>query len=115
MYNEGLKYFTINAYRSMLSSTVPIIDGCKVGEHPLVCRLLKGIFNSRPPVRSLFPTWEIDVVLDHVRSWDHPSRLSLADLIKKTVFLLAIVSAKRVASLNNFSHYMLTKKTTREQ
>ena len=87
----------------MLSSTLLIVDGCKVGEHPLVCHLMKEIFNSRLPVRSLFPSWEIYIVLDHVRAWDHPSRLSLGDLTKKTVFLLAIVLVKRVAFLNNFS------------
>ena len=87
----------------MLSGTLPSVDGCKIGEHLLVSWLMKGFFNSRPLVRSLFPSWEVDIVLNHLKSWDHPSELGLRDLTKKTVFLMALVSAKRVASLANFS------------
>ena len=31
-----------------LSSTLPSIDGIPVGQHPLVIRFLKGVFESRP-------------------------------------------------------------------
>ena len=98
-----MKYSTINSHCSTLSGTLPPVGGFKIGEHPLVSRLLKGIFNVRPPVKSLFPSWEVDIVLEHLKTWSHPSKLGLSDLTKKTVFLMALVSAKRIASLANFS------------
>ena len=103
LFNEGLQWRTIGFHHSTLSGTFPLIDGFNIGEHPLVSCLLKGIFNARPPKKNLFPSWEVDVVLQHLKSWEHPSTLNLRDLAKKTVFLLALVSAKRVASLANLS------------
>lgn len=49
-FEAGLEYRTLNVYHSALSATHPQIEGYNVGEHPLVVQLLKGIFNSRPPV-----------------------------------------------------------------
>lgn len=43
-------YRTLNVYRLATSMTHPRIDSTRVGEHPLVTQLLKGIFNSRPPL-----------------------------------------------------------------
>ena len=41
--------------------------------------------------------------MEHLKSWGHPSDLGLSDLTKKTLFLLVLVSAKRVASIVNLS------------
>lgn len=41
----GKGYNSINCYRSALSSVLPPIDGFDVGRHPLVCRILKGVFS----------------------------------------------------------------------
>ena len=57
LYNEGLKYNSINFHHSTLSGTLPPIQGFNVGEHPLVSCLLKGVFNCRPPKAKLFPSW----------------------------------------------------------
>ena len=48
--NEGKAYRTINVARSMLSSTLDKIDGCDVGKHPLIVRLMRGAYNKKPPV-----------------------------------------------------------------
>ncbi|KAK2553629.1 Gag-Pol polyprotein [Acropora cervicornis] len=42
-------YSTINSYRSALSSMLLPVDGYSVGEHPIIARLLKGMFHIRPP------------------------------------------------------------------
>ena len=39
----------INSYCSAISMTHAAIDGVVVGKHPLVSRLMKGIYNQRPP------------------------------------------------------------------
>ena len=43
---DSLRYRSLNAYRSAISSTHEKLDGVCVGEHPLVSRVLKGAFNS---------------------------------------------------------------------
>ena len=54
LFEKGRKYRTINCARSMLSSTLLPIDGFPVGKHPMVTRLMKGVFNKRPPTKLLF-------------------------------------------------------------
>ncbi len=49
---NGKAYRTVNVYRSMLSSTLGKLDGVKIGMHPLVVRLLKGIDNHVPQPRN---------------------------------------------------------------
>ncbi|CAC5420875.1 unnamed protein product [Mytilus coruscus] len=49
LYTSGLQYRTIAGYRSMLSSLLPPIDNVPIGQHPYIIRLLRGVFNSRPP------------------------------------------------------------------
>jgi hypothetical protein len=46
---EGLQYRTITGYKSMLSSVMSPIENFPVGQHPYITRLIKGVFNSRPP------------------------------------------------------------------
>jgi len=43
------QYRTINTIRSAISMTHEHIDGVAVGQHPLVTRFFRGMFNSRPP------------------------------------------------------------------
>ncbi|XP_045133117.1 uncharacterized protein LOC123517184 [Portunus trituberculatus] len=41
-------YECINTARAALSSLEIVVDGRRAGDHPLVVRLLKGVFNLRP-------------------------------------------------------------------
>ncbi len=63
LFEKGLLYSTINGYRSMLSSVLPPIDKFPIGQHPAIIRLLRGVFNERPPTRKLIPTWDLPLVL----------------------------------------------------
>ena len=69
LYDSGAQYRTINLHRSALSSTLRPIEGFCVGQHPLVCRLLKGVYNMRPPRPKLCPSWSIKKVLDTLKEW----------------------------------------------
>ena len=66
---RGLQYQSINVHRSALSMTLKPIEGFSVGQHPLVCWLLKGIFNSRPPRQKVCPSWSVQAVLQHLAMW----------------------------------------------
>ena len=68
LFETGLKYRTIAGYRSMLSLVLSPIEKFPVGQHPYIIRLLKGVFNSRPPVRKLLPEWDLPLVLDMLKT-----------------------------------------------
>jgi len=47
-YANGLSYSGINTARSALSTVIFLPDGGSFGNHPLVSRFLRGVFESRP-------------------------------------------------------------------
>ena len=103
LYKLGFMYRSVNVHRSALSSTLKPIEGFPVGQHPVVKRLMKGIFNSRPPIKTLCSTWYVSKVLKMLKDWSPASSLSLQCLTLKTVMLLALATAKRCSSLTLLS------------
>ena len=67
-FEEGKAFRTLNVYRSSLSALLPEIDGYKVGSHPLISQLLKGIFNLRSPAPKYFHTWNVSTMLGFIKS-----------------------------------------------
>ena len=49
LHSQGYQTSSLNAYRSAISSVHDKVDDVEVGKHPLVARLLKGAFQTRPP------------------------------------------------------------------
>ena len=70
-----------------------------MGQHPLVCRLLRACFKIRPPRQRLFPEWNVQKVLTFLESWSPIADLNLKQITLKTAFLLALVSFKRPADI----------------
>ena len=108
LFGNGLKYRTILLHRSVLSATLPTFDGFSIGNHPLVSRLVKGVFQKRPPSRRIFQPWNVGDVLNVFRAWTSP--LTLQQLQRKAAFLLAIASSRRPSELSSlrFSANYLT-------
>ena len=51
-YGQGRQYWTVAGYRSV-SQTLPPVEGLLVGQHPLVCRLLRGDIQPATPSPAL--------------------------------------------------------------
>lgn len=67
-FEDGRQYRTINTVRSAISMTHEEVDGVHVGQHPLVSRFLKGVFNSRPLCPKYTFTWDVDTVLFYLNN-----------------------------------------------
>ena len=65
-FHEGKEYRTVNVYRSALSAVLPPIDGHKAGSHPLVCQLLKVVFQLRPPQPRYATMWQALKVVQYI-------------------------------------------------
>ena len=74
-----------------------------MGQHPLVCNLLAGIINERPPQPRYQQMWDVNLVLTHLQS-SKPDNLSLSDkdLTEKLAMLLALTSAGSSSELDSF-------------
>ncbi|HLP81006.1 MAG TPA: hypothetical protein VK141_03305 [Nitrosomonas sp.] len=68
LFENGKAYRTIGVHRSCLSSILPKIDGEDVGNHPLVRKLLKAIYNRIPPHPKYKSFWDVNAVLLQVKS-----------------------------------------------
>ena len=66
LFKEGYQYSSINSYRSAISLVHEKVEGNNVGQHPLVTRLLKGIFHDRPPLPRYSGTWNVQNVLNYL-------------------------------------------------
>ncbi len=100
--NEGKAYRSINVYRSMLSSTLKTIDGFDVGKHPMVMKVMQGIYNVKPPAPKYNNFWDVNEVLKFL-DWQANSETPFAKLSSKTVMLLALTSLCRVSELASIS------------
>ena len=99
LFHQGYKYRSLNSYRSAISSVHEKIDGEVVGKHPLVCRLLKGAFNERPPRPKYENVWNVDLVLELFKKQGPTNSLSLQDLTVKTAMLFALTRPCQGADL----------------
>ena len=68
-------------------------------QHPLITRLIKGVFHSRPPLPRYTHTWDVQTVLDFLRSLGDNKELSLKHLSWKVTMLLALSRPPRSANL----------------
>lgn len=55
------------------------MHGYDVGQHPLVTRLFKGVFNDRPPLPKYSNTWDVRIVLYYLQSRGDNEGLSLTN------------------------------------
>ena len=102
-FQEGLQYRTINTYRSAISMTHDSIDGCLIGQHPTVSRMMKGIFQSRPPLPRYQVTWPVATVTAYLRQQSGNKELTLPLLTKRLAMLLALSTAGRSSDLHAFN------------
>ncbi|XP_077349244.1 uncharacterized protein LOC143997483 [Lithobates pipiens] len=76
-----------------------------VASDPLVIRFFRALKRSRPAPVKVFPRWDLSVVLQSLTKgpFEPLVEASLRFLTLKTVFLIAIVSARRISELNALS------------
>ena len=81
----------------MLSSILPRVEGFPIEQHPLIIRLLNGIFYERPPLKKLVPEWDLCLVLGCMRKppFEPLKDASLKHVTWKTCFLVAITTFRR--------------------
>ena len=102
LYECGVGYSFINTARSALSSILMLPVNVSFGSHPLVSRLLKGVFELRPSFPKYQDTWDISVVLKLFENWNL-DKITLKDLSLKLTMLLAITTSQRIQTLKVLS------------
>ena len=63
--SQRLGYSAMASTRSVLS-TIITLDGYKLGDHPLVSKILTGLFNHKSVLPRFVETWDPQIVLDYI-------------------------------------------------
>jgi len=110
---------SVNSVRSCRSAVKAIHKGFPggytVSSSPLLQDLIKGMFHIRPPQRSLVPRWDLPRALQLLAKppFEPMNRASTADIARKTAFLIATASGRRVSDIQALStadnHISFTK------
>ena len=102
--SRRLSVSAVMGYRSMLSAVFKSILP-EISNSPILHDLLRS-FQVEAPVRVVRPpSWDLLKVLDFLRSsvFEPLANASLRDLTRKTLFLVALATAKRVGELQALS------------
>ena len=102
LYHTGIGHSALNTARSAVSALCSTNDGVHVplGTHPLVRRFMKGVPNLRPTKPRYSVTWDVNKVLDFIRSSLPVEVLPLKELTLKFVLLIALTTAARSQTLS---------------
>ena len=60
-----------------LSTFIVLPGNIYVGNHPLVTRFMRGVFQSRPTFPKYTEIWDVNVVLSHLKILSPVAKLSL--------------------------------------
>lgn len=84
----------MNTIRSAVSA-IAKIGGQPAGQHPLVIRFMRAVFQERPAFSHCQCTWDPELVLNYLKSLGPDERLSLIQLSRKLTALMLLVSGQR--------------------
>ena len=99
-YKRGLTYSSLNTARCALSTVILLPNGITFGNHPLVTRLMKGVFESRPTLPRYNSIWNVSTVLDFIKTLGPNEELSLKNVTLKCVTLVALLSGQRCQTIH---------------
>ena len=104
--HKNAKPRSVRCFRTAIAAIHHGFDGgLTVSTSPTLSNLIKGAFHERPPERSLVPAWDLSLALDTIA--DSPYKLmhllDLPELTRKTVFLVAAASGRRVSEIHALS------------
>lgn len=92
-------YSAVNAARSALSATI-LSKGIPFGEHPLVIRCMKGIFELKPALPKYTEIWDVNNVLNYLKRFSPiKGSLALKDLTLNLSMLLCLTAGQRGQTL----------------
>ena len=102
--DQGLSLSSVKAHRSMLSSVFQFKLPA-LGEDRVLQDLLRSFAIERPRRPQAPPSWDLDAVLRHLMSsaFEPLESVFLRALTKKTLFLVSLVTAKRVSEIQALS------------
>ena len=102
LFENNNSYSAIKTAKSAISHTVCLPPFSSLGDHPLIVKFMKGVFNLRPPKTKTGFIWDVSILFNLFRSIDTNENLSFYDLTCKTLCLLILLNGARINTVFNF-------------
>ena len=91
LFKDGASNSTANIAKSAVSAYKNPDSDHTLGSHPVICRLMRGVFDQRPALPKYLETWDVNFVVEHVGETE---KFSLKELPLRTVILVALISGR---------------------
>ena len=101
LFKNGIGYSSINTARSALSTILTNEHGLTIGNCSSVKRLMKGIFELKPPAVKYKFIWDTNIVLNFLSLFYPLEDIPLSFLTYKLCMLMAISTMQRVQTLHS--------------
>ena len=108
LYGKELSYNALNTARSALSTVIFPPEGGTFGDHPLVTKFLKGVFDMRPSLPRYQEIWDVSIVLRYLKFLSPLNKLSLKELSLKLTMLIALMSGQRCQTIHALNISQMT-------
>ena len=104
-HDKGLSISAVKGYSSALNSVLAL-KGRDLASSQEITMLLRSFLRSVDPVEIRPPAWDVALVLQSLTGAPYEPLRTCDErfLAQKTLFLLALASAKRIGELHAFSH-----------
>ena len=107
-FNNGASYGTLNTARSAIS----LISRIDISDNDGIRRFFKGVFRLRPTNPKYTKTWDTEILLQFAARLEPIEKLSLEQITKKLMILLALGTAHRMQTLSLIRINNITINTT---
>ena len=81
------------------TSTLSFDKNTTVGNHPLMNRFLRGVFNLNPSL-PIKVTWDLECILSFLKQWSPAKMLDLIQLTMNVILLILLVTGQRGPSVH---------------
>ena len=92
LHTERYTYSQICMARSAVSSVTSAGSAVTMGNHPLIKRFMKGLFEAEPHFPRYALVWDVSLLLRYLRMLDEPGNLPLGLLGKKLAAMICILA-----------------------
>ena len=97
---DRLGYSAMNTCWSALSTFIHI-DNVPIGSHPLIIRFMKGVFSIKPSLPKNTVIWDVNILMDYLKTLSPIEELDLKCLTLKAVTLTALLTGQRCQSIHS--------------
>ena len=100
LYDKQYSFSALNTARSALST---LFYSPAIGEHVLIKRFMRSVFNARPNLPRYSQIWDVSLVLMYLEKLSPGKCLSLLQLSKKLATLIALVTGQRTQTIKSLT------------